>query len=121
MVKVACIYKKKSEFEAEELSMTDEAWYVIRNTRGVTGFVGPGSKPVPLSEEEVINLGIEKRTVEVNYKEGDFVNILSGPFDGYSGVVDSIDLVKEVVVVMISMLGRETPVELGLNQIEVSE
>lgn len=121
MVKVACIYKKRSEFEDEELSMTDEAWYVIRNTRGVTGFVGPGSKPVPLSEEEVIKLGIEKRTVEVNYKTGDFVNILSGPFDGYSGVIDSIDLEKEVVVVMISMLGRETPVELGLNQIEVAE
>ena len=120
MVKVACIYKKRSEFEDEELSMTDEAWYVIRNTRGVTGFVGPGSKPVPLSEQEVINLGIEKKTVEVNYKVGDYVNILSGPFDGYSGVVDSIDLVKEVVVVMISMLGRETPVELGLNQIEVA-
>ena len=121
MVKVACIYKKRSEFEDEELSMTDEAWYVIRNTRGVTGFVGPGSKPVPLSDEEVINLGIEKRSVEVNYKVGDFANILSGPFDGYNGVIDSIDLEKEVVVVMISMLGRETPVELGLNQIEVAE
>ena len=121
MVKVACIYKKKSEFEDEELSMTDEAWYVIRNTRGVTGFVGPGSKPVPLSDEEVIKLGIEKRSVEVNYKVGDFVNILSGPFDGYSGVVDTIDIDKEIVVVMISMLGRETPVELGLNQIEVNE
>ena len=104
-----------------KMILTDETWYIVRNTRGVTGFVGPGSKPVPLSDEEVINLGIEKRTVEVNYKEGDFVNILSGPFDGYSGVVDSIDLVKEVVVVMISMLGRETPVELGLNQIEVAE
>ena len=121
MVKVACVYKQKSEFEPEELSMTDEAWYVIRNTRGVTGFVGPGSKPVPLSEEEVINLGIEKKHIEVNYKVGDFVNILSGPFDGYSGIVDSIDTVKEVVVVMISMLGRETPVELELNQIEVAE
>ena len=121
MVKVACIYKKKSEFDDEELSMTDEAWYVIRNTRGVTGFVGPGSKPVPLSDEEVIKLGIEKRSVEVNYKVGDYVSILSGPFDGYSGIVDSIDLEKEIVVVMISMLGRETPVELGLNQIEVNE
>ena len=102
--------------------MTDEAWYVIRNTRGVTGFVGPDSKkPVPLSDDEVIALGIEKRTVEVNYKTGDFVNILSGPFDGYSGVVDSIDVEKNIVVVMISMLGRETPVELELNQVEVAE
>jgi len=100
--------------------MTDEAWYVIRNTRGVTGFVGPGSKPVPLSEEEVIALGIEKRTIEVDYNVGDLVNILSGPFDGFSGVVSSIDLTKEIVVVMISMLGRETPVELQLNQVEVA-
>ncbi|MGN0447131.1 MAG: transcription termination/antitermination protein NusG [Acutalibacteraceae bacterium] len=122
MVKVATIYKKNGDDGDEELGMTDEAWYVIRNTRGVTGFVGPDSKkPVPLSDEEVIALGIEKRTVEVKYKVGDFVNILSGPFDGYSGVVDSIDLTKQFVVVMISMLGRETPVELELDQIEVAE
>ena len=123
MVKVATIYKKCGENdEDEELGMTDEAWYVIRNTRGVTGFVGPDSKkPVPLSEDEVVALGIEKRTVEVKYAKGDFVNILSGPFDGYSGVVDSIDTEKNIVVVMISMLGRETPVELELNQVEVAE
>ena len=120
MIRLACVYKKRSEFEEEELTMTDEAWYVIRNTRGVTGFVGPGSKPVPLSEEEVIALGIEKRTIEVDYNVGDLVNILSGPFDGFSGVVSSIDLTKEIVVVMISMLGRETPVELQLNQVEVA-
>ena len=120
MIRLACVYKKRSEFEEEELTMTDEAWYVIRNTRGVTGFVGPGRKPVPLSEEEVIALGIEKRTIEVDYNVGDLVNILSGPFDGFSGVVSSIDLTKEIVVVMISMLGRETPVELQLNQVEVA-
>lgn len=119
MIRLACVYKKRSEFE-EELTMTDEAWYVIRNTRGVTGFVGPGSKPVPLSDEEVIALGIEKRTIEVDYEVGDLVNILSGPFDGFSGVVSSIDLTKEIVTVMISMLGRETPVELQLNQVEVA-
>ncbi len=120
LVKVACSYRRRSEFEDEELAMTDEAWYVIRNTRGVTGFVGPGSKPVPLTDEEVKALGIEKKSVEVSYKVGDLVNILSGPFDGYSGIVDSIDLTKEIVVVMISMLGRETPVELDLNQIEAA-
>ena len=120
LVKVACSYRRRSEFEDEELAMTDEAWYLIRNTRGVTGFVGPGSKPVPLSDSEVANLGIEKQSVEVNYKVGDLVNILSGPFDGYSGIVDSIDLTKQVVVVMISMLGRETPVELDLDQIETA-
>ena len=120
MVRLACIYKKKGEFDEEELTMTDEAWYVIRNTRGVTGFVGPGSKPVPLSDEEVIALGIEKRTIEVEYNVGDLVNVLSGPFDGFSGVVSAIDLEKEIVMVMISMLGRETPVELQLNQVEVA-
>ena len=120
LVKVACSYRRRSEFEDEELAMSDEAWYLIRNTRGVTGFVGPGSKPVPLSDAEVANLGIDKKSVEVNYKVGDLVNILSGPFDGYSGIVDSIDLTKQVVVVMISMLGRETPVELDLDQIETA-
>ena len=120
LVKVACSYRKRSEFEDEELAMSDEAWYLIRNTRGVTGFVGPGSKPIPLTEEEVEKLGIEKKSVEVTYKVGDLVNIQSGPFDGYSGIVDSIDLAKEIVVVMISMLGRETPVELDLGQVEVA-
>ena len=120
LVKVACSYRRRSEFEDEELAMSDEAWYLIRNTRGVTGFVGPGSKPVPLTDDEVAKLGIEKKSVEVNYKVGDLVNILSGPFDGYSGIVDSIDLTKQVVVVMISMLGRETPVELDLDQIETA-
>ena len=120
LVKVACSFRKRSEFEDEELAMSDEAWYLIRNTRGVTGFVGPGSKPIPLTEEEVEKLGIEKKSVEVTYKVGDLVNIQSGPFDGYSGIVDSIDLAKEIVVVMISMLGRETPVELDLGQVEVA-
>ena len=123
MVKVATVYKKCGENgDDEELGIPDEAWYVIRNTSGVTGFLGPDrKKPVPLSDEEVIALGIEKRTVKVDYAVGDFVNILSGPFDGYSGVVDSIDLEKNIVVVMISMLGRETPVELELNQVEIAE
>lgn len=118
LVKLACSYRKRSEFDDEELTMTDDAWYVIRNTRGVTGFVGPGSKPVPLTDEEVLALGIAKKTVEVSYKLGDLVNVLSGPFDGFSGVVDTIDLEKEIVTVMISMLGRETPVELPLDQVE---
>lgn len=121
ILKVACIYKKRGEFEEEELSMTDEAWYIIRNTRGVTGFVGPGSKPVPLSDDEVIALGIEIKTFEINYKPGDFVTILSGSFDGFSGVIDSIDVEKKTVVVMISMFGRETPVELAITEIEANE
>lgn len=103
-----------------EWTMTDEAWYVIRNTRGCTGFVGPESKPVPLSDSEVAALGVEKRSVEVNYQLGDFVNIIDGPLEGFSGVVEEIDTDKNIVRVKISMFGRETPVEFELNQLELA-
>ena len=99
---------------------TTETWYIVRNTRGVTGFVGPEGRPVPLTEEEVYKIGVEKRTVSVGYEVGDLVTIIGGSFDGFSGVVDSIDLDSEIVVVMISMLGRETPVELELDQVELA-
>ena len=98
--------------------MTDETWYLIRNTRGVTGFVGPESKPVPLTEDEVRSLGVEKRTVEVNYEVGDMVTITDGAFEGVLGVVNSIDADNNTVNVTISMLGRETPVDLELDQVE---
>ena len=86
LVKLAVVEVK------DELTMSDEAWYVIRNTRGVTGFVGPESKPVPLSEKEVQALGVEKKIVEVNYSVGDFVNIIDGPLSDFSGVVEGIDI-----------------------------
>ena len=120
MVKVACVYKTRDDGDSEELSMTDDAWYVIRNTRGVTGFVGPESKPVPLSDEEVYSLGIEQRRIEVNFKEGDLVNIVDGSLSGFSGIVSSIDLENETVEVLISMFGRETPAVVGLNEVEVA-
>lgn len=101
--------------------MSDDAWYVIRNTRGVTGFVGPGSKPVPLTEAEVAALGVEKQQVEVNYGVNDLVTIIGGPFDGFSGTVQEIDTAKNYVRVNISMFGRETPVEFELNQVEAVE
>ncbi len=104
----------------DELAMSDDAWYVIRNTRGVTGFVGPESKPVPLTEAEVLSLGVEKRVVEVNYGVGDFVNIVEGPLADFSGVVEEIDVDKDFVRVKISMFGRETPVEFELNQVELA-
>ncbi|MCM1363726.1 MAG: transcription termination/antitermination protein NusG [Faecalibacterium sp.] len=120
MVKVACVYKRRSETEDEELAMTDDAWYVIRNTRGVTGFVGPESKPLPLSEKEVIAFGIEQKRVEVNFKVGDLVNIVGGTLSGFSGIVDSIDLENEKVKVLISMFGgRETPTDVDLSDVEV--
>ena len=112
---------KLAVFENEdsgELEMTDDTWYVIRNTRGVTGFVGPEGKPVPLSDSEIAALGVEKRVVEVNYAKGDMVTIIDGAFDGIIGVVDEINTENNMVRVIISMLGRETPVELELDQVE---
>lgn len=104
-----------------KMIVTDDSWYVVRNIRGCTGFVGPGSKPVPLTDEEVANLGVEKHSVEVGYKEGDNVKIISGPLEGYSGVVKSVDTANNNVCVVLSMFGRETPVELELDQISISD
>ncbi|MBE6827250.1 MAG: transcription termination/antitermination factor NusG [Ruminococcaceae bacterium] len=114
---------KLAVFEDEDtgdLEMTDDTWYIIRNIRGVTGFVGPEGKPVPLTEAEVANLGVEKRVVEVNYEKGDTVTIIDGAFEGISGTVDEIDTDNNMVRVVISMLGRETPIELELDQVEVA-
>ncbi len=102
-----------------KMVMTDDTWYVIRNTRGVTGFVGPGSKPVPLTEDEVHAMGIERRTVEVNFTVGSSVRVTAGAFADFVGVVDEINTEKETVRVIVSMFGRETPVELDFSQIEV--
>lgn len=102
-----------------KMIVTDDSWYVVRNIRGCTGFVGPASKPVPLTDAEVAALGVEKHSVEVGYSEGDTVKIISGPLEGYSGVIKSIDLTNNNVCVVLSMFGRETPVELELDQISV--
>ncbi|MBE6792717.1 MAG: transcription termination/antitermination protein NusG [Ruminococcaceae bacterium] len=100
-----------------KMVMTDDSWFVVRNTRGCTGFVGPGGKPLPLSEEEVLAMGIEKREIEINYEVGDTVTIIDGPLENFSGIVDEIDKEKNKVRVTISMFGRETPVELELDQV----
>ncbi len=104
-----------------KMVMTDDSWYVVRNTRGCTGFVGPGGKPVPLTEAEVNALGVETREVEVNYQVGDTVRIIDGPLENFSGIVDEIDSEKNKVRVTISMFGRETPVELELDQAELMD
>ena len=96
----------------------NETWHAIRYTRGVTGFVGPESKPVPLTEAEVEKLGIETKVVEVTYDLGDMVTVTDGPFEGFSGVVEALDTEKNMVRVAISMFGRETPVEFELNQVQ---
>ena len=100
---------------------TDETWYVVRNIRGCTGFVGPSSKPVPLTDEEVYRLGVESRVVDVNYKVGDSVRIIDGPLEDFVGEVTDLDVDKNYVRVVVSMFGRETPVELELHQAEPVE
>ncbi len=103
-------------------TMSDEAWLVIRNTRGVTGFVGPENKALPLSDDEVIRLGVEKRSFEVSYKVGDKVNIIDEIFDGFSGTVEEIDMDSNIVRVSVSALfGKETVVELELDQVTLAE
>lgn len=102
-----------------KMVMTDESWYVVRNTRGVTGFVGPGSKPVPLSDEEVERMGVEKvRPADIGIAIGDHVSVKSGPLEGFSGTVEEIDQARRKLVVRVSMFGRETPVEVDYNQVE---
>lgn len=101
-----------------KMLMTDESWYVIRNTRGVTGFVGPGSKPVPLTDAEVKTLGVEKHAIKLDAQIGDNVKVVSGPFENFIGVIQEISNEKQKVKVLVSMFGRETPVELEFTQIE---
>ncbi|MDR1693406.1 MAG: transcription termination/antitermination protein NusG [Oscillospiraceae bacterium] len=101
-----------------KMTMTDESWHAVRNTRGVTGFVGPGSRPVPLTDAEVAALGVEKHEIIVPYAAGDSVKIIDGPLNTFVGVVEEIELEKNRVRVVISLFGRETPVELELEQVE---
>lgn len=104
-----------------KMVMTDDAWYIIKNVRGVTGFVTSGStKPTPLTEDEVIQLGVEKREIVVGYKVGDTVRIMDGPLTSFSGIVEELDVEKNRVRVTVSMFGRETPVDLELDQVELS-
>ena len=103
-----------------KMVMTDDTWHLVRNVRGVTGFVGEASnKPIPLTEEEVLALGMEKHEIVVLYNVGDNVRISDGPLASFTGVVEEIDAEKNKVTVVVSMFGRETPVELELDQVEV--
>jgi transcription termination/antitermination protein NusG len=101
-----------------KMVMTDESWYVVKNVRGVTGFVGSANKPTPLTEDEVAQLGVEKREIVVNYKVGDSVKVCDGPLTSFMGTVEALDVDKNKVRVVVSMFGRETPVELELDQVE---
>ena len=101
-----------------KMIVTEESWYVVRNTRGVTGFVGAGTEPTPLTDEEIRNMGFEEVPVNVNYEINDNVKILSGALEGFEGVVKDIDKEKNRVTVLVSMFGRETAVEFDLTQIQ---
>ena len=104
-----------------KMVMNDNTWYIVRNTRGCTGFVGPSSKPIPLTEKEVAALGVEKRQIEVNYGVGDTIRITDGPMEGFAGIVKELDVEKDKVKVVVSMFGRETPVELELDQVQLDD
>lgn len=100
--------------------MNDVTWYVVRNTRGVTGFVGPGSKPVPLTEAEMKPLGIKTENVFINFAEGDTVSVIAGVWKDTVGVVQRMDMSKQTATIMVELFGRETPVEIGFDEINKS-
>ena len=103
-----------------KMVMTDETWYIVRNTRGCTGFVGPGRKPEPLSEAEVAKLGVEMVSMaQVDFNVGDNVEIIAGPMEGFVGLVEEIDTQNRKVRVKVSMFGRETPAELDIAQVKL--
>ncbi len=102
-----------------KMVMNDQSWYVVRNIRGVTGFVGPGSKPVPLTDAEVEHLGVETKELVLNFEVGDSVTITGGYLTGFVGVVESIDAAKGTLKVTVTMMGKDVPVELSVE--EVSE
>ncbi|MFZ7134704.1 MAG: transcription termination/antitermination protein NusG [Eubacteriales bacterium] len=100
-----------------KMIMTDESWYVVRNTRGVTGFVGPASKPVSLTKSELKNMGVKEKMPVIDLNIGDTVKVQEGPLEGFTGLVEEINNERHKVKVNISMFGRETPAELEFNQI----
>ena len=98
--------------------MNDDTWYVVRNTRGVPGLVGPGSKPVPLTEEEMIPLGIQTEIIEIDYAEGDSVVVTGGAWKDTTGISQSINRQKQVVTINVELFGRETPVEISFAEVK---
>ena len=101
-----------------KMEMTNETWYVVRNTRGVTGFVGPGSKPVPLTDEEVTAMGVERIPIILNIEVGENVRVVSGPLENFIGRVEKLDPERQKVKLTVSMFGRDTPVELDFIQVQ---
>ncbi|MCR4668829.1 MAG: transcription termination/antitermination protein NusG [Clostridia bacterium] len=102
-----------------KMIVNNESWYLVRNTQGVTGFVGHGSDPIPLTDEEITRMGIEKVYIDLDVKPGDTVRVISGPFESFMGEVLDINKEKQVLTVKVSMFGRDTPVELEFGQVDV--
>ena len=102
-----------------KMILTDESWHVIHNVRGATGFVGSDGKAIPLTEQEIYDLGVERKEIVVGYAVGDEVKVIDGPLAGFIGTVEALDVDKNSVSVVVSMFGRETPVDLELDQVEV--
>lgn len=101
-----------------KMIVTNESWYLVRNTQGVTGFVGHGSEPIPLTAEEVKRMGIEKVYFDLDIEPGDSVKVINGPFESFMGVVEEVNMDKQTLKVKISMFGRDTPVELEFGQVD---
>ena len=101
-----------------KMVMTDESWYLVRNVRGCTGFVGSGGKPIPLTDQEIYDMGVERHEIVVGFELGDTVKVVDGPLEGFFGTVDELEPDKDRVRVIVSMFGRETPVDLDLDQVE---
>ena len=104
-----------------KMIMTDESWHLVRNVRGATGFVGSEGKAIPLTEQEIYDLGVEHKEIIVGFAVGDTVKVTDGPLEGFLGTVDELDAERESVRVIVSMFGRETPVDLELDQVEPVE
>ena len=101
-----------------KMILNDDSWYIVRNTRGVTGFVGPGSKPVPLTDDEVNSMGIVEQQVSVDLEIGENVKVIAGPLENFPAIVQEINSEKKKIKVLVNMFGRETPVELDFNQVQ---
>ena len=104
-----------------KMVLTDDSWHLIHNVRGATGFVGAGGKAVPLTEQEIYDLGVERHEIVTGYGVGDNVKVIDGPLAGFNGVVEELEPEKDRVRVIVSMFGRETPVDLELDQVEVQK
>ena len=100
-----------------KMIVNNETWYLVRNTEGVTGFVGHGSDPIPLTKEEVVRMGVEKMRIDLDVETGDTIRIIGGPFEGQMGIVEDISPDKQIVKAKVSMFGRDTPVELEFSQV----